>query len=293
MKAKIISDNKLFIKSLDRYLSVVFSGIEVNNLVLIDVNTILNDSQKRQDRVGVALAKEYVNDSKNIIILLSVEDEASLMKNNNDFSGLMTFSNVGFVDVLAVRNILPKYKEISSGQKRQDSTGLAIYEFEELQKNISVWRHNLSHVEQQPKLLSEWLQKARAAGLTGSDQEIVKYVKNWNPETSGEFKDKFLEGIFVDAFETLFDKDWKLVSSVREAVQKISDKNKSSVFIISDSDKSLLEPKLNDNNISWRLLSKYDIRGVTLEIVIDNLSQKDFESTYDIKAKKFINVQKL
>lgn len=291
---KIISNNKRCEDAIRRYVTFVLEDSDMKKLILIDASSILNLSPKStDDRIGISLAKECVKDQANTVILLSIEKEADLLKKNEHFAALMACSNVGFVDILAMQNILPRYKELTSGQKKGDATSLALYEFNQLERTIALLRHSIGAIERDTLFLKKWLSDARQAGLTGSDEEIVKYVKEWTPETSGDFKDKFLEGIFVDAFETLFDQDWCLVSKVKEAVQKIADKGKKHIFIISDSEKSLLESKLSNYGINWQLMSKYDIRGAILETVIDNLSKKDFELKYEILAQKFINVNEL
>jgi len=294
MKAEIISNSPSLVHALERYLRFVHPDEEVEDLIIVDINSVLDDVRDHLGGFEVASVKERVQNSKNIVMLFGVEDESFLMKNNHHFAGLMTYSNVDFINIFIGDNVLLKYQELASGQKKQDTTGLACYEFQEWERAISGLRHGLDSVltraKKDPSILAEWLQRARKAGLTGSDEEIIKYVQEWSPETYGEFKGKFLEGIFVDAFETLFDKDWKIVHSVRAAVEKMSDENQKVVFVISDSDKDFVEQKLNDNNVNWRLISKYDIRGAILEVVIDNMSQEDFESTYGIQAQKFINV---
>ena len=290
---KIVSDNKNCADSIRRYLSFNLSETDMKNLILVDVNTVLIPSQKRTDRTGINLAKEYVDDSNNVIIMLSLEKESFLLKNNEHFSALMAYPNVGFCDILALNNIPLIYKELALGHKSKDATGLALYEFHILERKIAVLRHGMHRVNEGKSQCSLWLEEARNAGLSGSDDEIINYVRNWKPETSGAFEGKFLEGVFVDALDTLFDKNWLLNPKVKEAVEKIAFNNDKKIFVISDSPKNLLENKLGFHNILWKNISKYDLRGATLEIVIDNLSKNDFKKTYGINSETFINVSEL
>lgn len=294
MKAKIISNSLLFINSIERYLQLVFSDEEFENLVVVDIYSVLGGDSDHPGKIDVASVKECVQDPKNIVLLIGMENIFFLMKNNHHLAGLMAYQNVDFVNIFDGDNIWLKYQKLFSGQKEPDVAGLARYEFQERERALSSLRHDLDYVldraKKDPPVLIGWLQRARKAGLAGTDEKIIKYVQGWRPETCGEYKDKFLEGVFVDAFETLFDKDWKMNHSVRSAIQKMSDENKKAVLVISDSDKASVEQKLKDNNITWPLISKYDIRGAILEVVIDNMLQKDFEVTYGIKTQKFINV---
>ncbi|MFA5184209.1 MAG: hypothetical protein WC456_01650 [Patescibacteria group bacterium] len=293
MKATILSDSKPFVNALNRFLDALFYDTEAENLIIIDVNSVLSEGHSRQERSSLSLAKEYVNDSNNIVILLSVEKESSLMKNNRHFAGLMSLPNVGFVSILAIHGIFSKYRELKEGCKVQDNTGVAIYAFQELEHNIAILRHNYSHASEDDLRLGKWLEKCRAVGLVGTDAEIIDYVQNWHPETSGEFAGKFLDGIFVDALDTLFNHDWQLNNRVREAIEKMSLEIGKKIMVISDSESSLVKRKLSENNLPWPHISKYVLRGASLEVVIDNLSQEEFLATYNIIAQKFIKVEDL
>lgn len=293
MEVKIVSTSQALIASLERYLNYTFLKEGVTNLIIVDVNTGFDSWPKDSGQEGFATVRKYAMDPKNVVIMIAIEREDFLTQHNKHFAALMTFANVGFLDVCGLQGLLSKYKEVLSGNKKQDETILALYDFEELQKNISVWRHGLDYIKRDPARLNAWLEKVRSAGFSGSDEEIVKNIENWKPETSGKFAGKYLSGIFVDAFETLFDAHWQLVPKVRDQILKLAENNQKTIFVISDSEQSLVESKLSAANISWRLMSKYDIRGASLELVVDNLNQNDFELTYQITAQKFINVADL
>lgn len=289
MKAKaIITDSKPLIGAIERYLEFVLADQKAENLVIVDVNTVLDSSQQRQERIGIELAREYIKDPQNIVILISVEHESFLMKNNIHFAGLMTLPNVGFVDALSIKDISEKYQELLSGKRVADKTGLAIYEHEVRERLLAGLRHDKSNIG-----TASWLKEAREGGLAGTDQEIIAFVKNWSPETSGEFQGKYLEGIFVDALDTLFNQSWESNKYVVIAVSMMSEKLQKKLFVISDSESNVVTKALEASNITWKLISKYTLRGANLEIVIDNLSKEEFESTYKITARQFINVSEL
>lgn len=286
---KIVTDGEGVEDALRRRLNFSPIAIGERDLILIDVNCIVEPSQKRADRAGLRVAKEYADNPKNVVILLGLEPEWYLRKVSEDFVGLMAKANVDFSDILNFDQVPLKYQIIASGHKKEDSTVLAIYEFQKKQKAIASLRHCISRVDNYGSR-EGWLDETRAAGISGTDEEIIAYVRTWKPDTAGEFDGKKLSGIFVDAYQTLFDEEWKLDQRVKEVVEKMAAEQGKQVFVISDSPASILEKVLDSSKVSWQLLSKYDLRGATLEIVIDNLSLNEFKGMYHIFPQRFINV---
>jgi len=287
----IISDGTGIEDALEGRLCFDLLGIGDRDLILVDVNLTLNNSQSRTDRVGLEVAREYAANPENVVILLGLEPESYLRRESPDFVGLMARANVDFADIIGLDDVLPKYQNIISGNKKEDSTGLAVYNFQRKQKAIAKLKHCICNVDDER--WAQWLADARKAGISGTDNEVIGYVRAWRPETAGEFQGKYLEGIFVDAYQTLFDDNWQPVKSVRQRVEEVAKKGQFKIFVISDSEEEKLKPLLERGNINWPLLSKYDLRGATLELVVDNLTKEEFEETYQIKAKTFVNVSEL
>ncbi len=288
---KIITENVELENALRRSLEFNPIIIGERDLTLVDANGVFASGQKRTDRAGIKLAWEHAQNPKNVVILLGLEPEWYLAKSSEDFVGLMAKANVGFCDILYMSHVLPKYQEIVSGKKREDATGLTLYAFSKKQKAIASLRHGINKVDGYGR--QDWLNETRETGVTGTDEEVINYIRNWEPETAGEFAGKYLEGIFVDAYQTLFDDKWVIDMNVLEIVSKLAEETKKNVFVISDSPKSELKKLMDDREIPWPLLSKYDLRGAELEIVIDNLSRSEFKRMYQIFSQKFINVADL
>ncbi len=167
------------------------------------------------------MIKEYSSNKENIIIL-GFENEKYLLADDPDFSLLMSLSNVGFVDILKLNNIIAEYNRLTKGEKKEDKIGIEIYSYQLLEREIGILRHNLNYALSNPKEMESWLKKAKTVGLDGTQEQIISQVKNWTPQTSGAFDGKYLEGIFVDALDTLFDKDWHLFTEVRKAIEKMA-----------------------------------------------------------------------
>lgn len=281
MHARIISRNELFVKSLERYIRNVFSGVEVANLFLINAADSLD------------AAKQHAANQQNVVLLLGVAEEEDLL-NHQDFKGILALANVSFVNLSNIKDILRKYQEIVNGEKKFDSVLLAISENEEFGRKVAVLRHDFPNVRGNSDKYQDWLQKAKDLGFSGdTTEELIDQVLFWHPDEAGAFQGKFLEGIFVDAFETLFSSSWKLDPVIMLSALRFSRENKKKVFVISDSEKEVVQEILKKYNLDWPLLSKYELRGSTLEFVIDNSSQDVFEQIYDIKAQSFMSVSEL
>ena len=266
--------------------------IDSKELIIIDLNIILHHLQKKLDRIGLAIAKEYVEDENNIVILLSVEKEDHLLHDER-FGALMARGNVGFSDFMDGREVPAIYKALASGQKRTDRTALAVYEFQAKCQAVDLLKQSLLAVQGHPEELKKWLERAKEAGFNGESQEVICQVKSWYPDDQKPFAGQMLDGIFVDAFNTLFDSNWALNLQVKKTVQDLAVREKQKIFILSDSDPQTINRELEKNEINWQLISKYDLRGATLGTVVDVLPAEVFKAVYDISAKRFVRAEEL
>jgi len=154
-------------------------------LVLVDMNNALVDmhnapvnSQIGRDSTGVRKAKDYAKNPDNIVIFLTLEVEAYL-RHDDGFADIVTLPNVGFVDILDMDKLLPKYHELAEGKKNLDATTLMLEEKQLKQKFIEVMHRSINYLEQTPAFSQSWVSSARYMGL--SDKEIIRYVKEWRP----------------------------------------------------------------------------------------------------------------
>jgi len=155
-------------------------------LVLVDMNNALVDmhnapanSQIGRDNTWVRKSKDYAKHSDSIIIFLTLEVEVYL-RHDAEFADIITLPNVGFVDILDLDKLLPKYQELAEGKKNLDSIALAFEEKQLHQQFIEVMHRSIGYLEQDPSFSQSWVSNARYMGL--SDREIVRYVKEWRPK---------------------------------------------------------------------------------------------------------------
>lgn len=273
----IVTDSNVLEKSINRYFEFVLSGMKFDNLVLVDLNSDFSS------------AREYASNKDNKVILFGIEN-IRVYEKDPKFRLLMALSNVEFINALEMCRIPEIYNKISSGEKKEDATSATLASFQILEREISAVCHGIDF---DADIFSEDIQKriarARVAGLTGTDKEIFEYLKNWRPDEHGAFEGKRLEGIFVDALDTLFDREWNVIPGIFAFVEKMR-VGRHSVTVISDSDAEIVKRALKKADIEWKLLSKFDLRGATLEIVVDNLSREEFFERHRISAETFVSV---
>jgi hypothetical protein len=292
MKIEVITNDTRLRASIDRYFKFVLADLSSleGRVYIVDVATVLNNNSASYQLL--TKVKELVS-SKKFVILLSPDNEEVLKKNNLYFSGFMSYANVGYVNALNMKSLCEACFHLLNPTKKDDLVGIEFFHLEKLESQTAALSHGMEQ-----KILDEvsrkvWLQKARELGFIGSDDEVIVAVKDWKPETAGRFLDKHLDGIFVDAFETLFNVNWELDEEIKKALEDLSEQTGKNIYIISDSDKYELGEVLKKYSIKWKALSKFTLRGSILETVIDNLSAEQFKKSYLIDFKTFINVKDL
>lgn len=196
------------------------------------------------------------------------------------------FENLILVDVNAVRELF---------QERADRIGIKIaVNLAKKPTNIIILT-SYEHEDELMKTNEDFaglmtLPNVSFVDIRALEKVPAKYreLASRQKKLDGEFEGVSLEGLFVDALGILFDENWELFPGVKQTIEEIAAVKETKIFVISDSDTNLVKDKLASGGITWPVMSKYNIRGATLECVIDNLSQEEFEDTYKIKAPIFI-----
>ena len=93
-------------------------------------------------------------------------------------------------------------------------------------------------------------------------------------------------GIYVEAYDTLFDSHWELKEEVKNHIQDMAEKEDKNVYVITDSDINYVESELSKYDIHWKVISKSDLKGKKLEILISN-EPKEHYSKNGISAEEF------
>lgn len=294
MKVEIIYglDQERLVESVNRFIKFVLPDfINQENeysLYFVDQDVIGWHENNQLERIENLITATNAN---NLIIILGYAPLNAVT--NSLIQGLLSYTNVGYLDVFNFRSLPSVFTELTNKSKQTDQISLSIFEHEKFEQKITHLKHGMEYKLENFHSKKMWLEEARRLGFDGDDENIIDAIRNWKTKTVGLFAGECLDGIFVDAFETLFDRDWQLVPQVKKAVEILARAMEKNIYIISDSDSQFITTLLKKSNINWRFLSKFDLRGAELEIVIDNLSADQYTQNHSINFKRFINVNKL
>lgn len=283
---KIISNDESFIDSMERHFRNDSPYFNPDNLYIIDYNAIVTDDLLAMQSRTIA------KNRNNVAIIVSMEDRA-VLSNYLEFAGYMSFANVEHVSIYSLVEIPEKYNYILAGKKQEDTLVAIQYTLRIKQEVVTQLKHEKLNAESDESMMELWLELAKSYGFKGDFEEISKQLESWTPAKDGAYKGKTLSGIFIDAYETLFDENWAINENVLHRVEGMAAEFEKRVFVLSDRDEDTLKQKLQSNKIVWGILSKYEIRGSILEICIDNLTEKELAKEYKIICQTFIPVQAL
>lgn len=283
---KIISNDESFIDSMERYFRNDLPHFKPNNLFIIDYNAIGTD-----DLLAMQ-TRTYAKNQNYVVIIVSMEDRA-LLNNNLEFAGLISFTNVEHVSVYSLVEIPEKYQRIVEGKKPEDTLVAIQYALRIKQEVVTLLKRERLSAQQDEGMMELWQELAKSFDFRGDFEEISKQLEAWKSINDGAYRGKALSGIFVDAYETLFDENWIINENVLHRIEGMAAEFGKKVFVLYDRDEDILKQKMQSNKIVWSLLSKHEIRGAILEICIDNLSEKELENEFQISCQSFIPVQAL
>lgn len=180
INVQIITHDNDLVYALEKRLKVIFANeTDSKELFLVDMNNAFNPWQIGKRRQGIVFAKDYAKNPDNIVIFLILEVEEYL-RHDAEFADIITLPNVGFVDILDIDKLLPKYKELAEGKKNLNEATLFLEEKQLKQKFIEAMHRSINCLAADPSLSQSWVSDARYMGL--SDREIIRHVKEWRPE---------------------------------------------------------------------------------------------------------------
>ncbi len=259
-----------------------------DDLYLVCAEYKSSESSLRTDFNGLNTAKEYADDPKKIVILMSFMSKQGLLSIRPELAGLLCYKNLAFLQLPPqLVQIVTTYQMLKKGEKKESTLGKFAFEIEMFEREVSILRHDLHYAEADPERMVLWLDRAQKAGFTGTEKEIIEKVRNWERKTAGRFEGKYLEGVFIDFQGTLV-VDGKINQKIQKKIEELgSDKQ---FCIISDSDPKNVQTKLKGFGFTCPILSKFDLKGAELEVVIDDFPEEKFRKEYGIIPKKYIQV---
>lgn len=282
----VVMFNSPIKESYERALSQILS--EANDLYIVCAEYKLTEKSHHTEFKGLEIAQEYASDPLKIVILMSFLSEEQLFSKRPDLYGLLSFKNIGFLQLpTSIPEIIAMYGVLKRGEKKEDELKRITFEIEMLDRTISILRHDLSYAQRDTERKEKWIKQAQSAGFSGTFDEMAAKVQEWKRSTAGRFEGKTLRGIFVD-FQGTIVVNGKLNEKVLKIIKDLQSNR--SLCIISDSNLGEVHSILEKLGISYPILSKFELKGATLETVIDDLPQERFRKEYEIIPQQYIQV---
>ncbi len=221
------------------------------------------------------------------ILLFGFSNEEEL-KNNIKIATVLARNNCVYIKLpCKIELIKDAIKEL--GTKSQGQTAVALEEFanlQEIKRQVGYIKHLKCYKE---GITDEILKLAEEKlGWKGSGTEIVDRLANFQPkkEIAKNFGGKTIPGVFCDIEGTLFDWDGNLNQEIVSMLEKYEAEGKT-VCLWTGGDLKNISIKIK--KLKWQLLSKYAFENCRMEIIIDDLPEKELQKEYGIQAEYYIH----
>lgn len=263
---------------LEKTLDLVISGSGVGF-----INLCNHSDESRID-------KAFQMDPESPLVVVGLDKEEDIKKNNSKLRVVFSRPKTAYVRVPCDLKVLKETAQRIQLVSIKASEALeAKAKAEEFAKQVRYLRHgNLDRgIAGDPQKIGK---EARSRyGWTGSDEEIMARLQNFQPEKEMalRFSGQIIHGVFCDVEGTLLDWFGKIRPEIAGMLEKYAGEGKS-VTLWSGGDPKKIQQKLEEAGVRWPLLSKDDFHGCLVEVAIDDLPQEKFLKDYGIKAEAYI-----
>jgi hypothetical protein len=231
------------------------------------------------------------------IILCSFMPENYFLENestSSKYQALMAKKRVGYLRLpFDTDQFLLKYNELLNDNKEEDLLAIEINNIEILQNEMGTIRHSIGHLTNADKdsdyskvRIAKALIDGRKIGLSGSDEEVIDQIMNFNyqPISNSYMVGKFFPGVFCDVENTLLI-NGEVNSEILNILNIQSRKN--IINLWTGGDLKEIKKILLKNHITWKLVSKYSFAGAEIESAIDDEDYSTFQEKYGVKVRNY------
>lgn len=275
----------------------------------------LNEDLKNEKGELYLVVAEYetgqfkLSDFEGLNIALAINSEnapiifTSMMSKNDflredfkvRFNALMAKKRVGFLRLpFTPEDLLFKYKELLNDTKEEDKLAIEINRIDRFERDMGTIKHGAQSFlrgedsDYATGRLDRSIRDARAIGLTGSDNEIIEQIRNFEIKPKNSyFAGKYFPGIFCDIEGTLLLENEVNTEMLSKLLIASSEKP---ITLWTGGDVKTLDKTLAKCGVNWKVVSKRDFAGATVEIAYDDEEYEVFLKKYGIEVNDFHKV---
>ncbi len=210
------------------------------------------------------------------------------------FLALIAKKGTGFLRLpFTNEELLEKYHELLHDDKEEDLLAIEINRVNTYQSTMARIQHKvqgrLGRTDNDSKLtVASAVVDARNFGLTGTDEEIIQLIKDYEYKPQSSFyAGKFFPGVFVDIEGTILN-GGELNKDILNQVKEFAGKKPITLWTGGEI-KSLI-PILISHGIFWKVVSKYDFAGAEVEVAFDNENQEMIQKKYGVSIREFVQI---
>ena len=271
----------------------------MNDLILLVLKMVTGGEAKGINFVNLCnpadekvISNAFSVDPELPMIIVGLDDEKTLKilsQDNKKLNAILARPRCIYIKLPCESGIIEKVIEKVTQQPKQQVTVALeeITKLEEIRRQVGYIKHLAAYREGNTEIVKRLAEEK--LGWTGTGEEIMQRLAEFNPETeiARHFSGSVIPGVFCDVEGTLLD---FLGESINEEVVRMLEKYEAegkAISLWSGGDPKEILPKLK--GFKWPFLSKYDFKGCTVEIAIDDLPTWKLKKDYKIRAEKYIH----
>ncbi len=204
------------------------------------------------------------------------------------FNALMAKKRVGFLRLpFTADELIKKYKTLINDEKEEDLLAIELNEIATYNKRMGEIQHRVKYRLDNSEEVAWGITEVRKLNVSGTDEEVIELIKNFERQHKFTFNGKYFPGIFCDIENTLMIND-QLNQKMLEILRECS--STKPITLWTGGEMGSIQKLLLRNNITWKLVSKNDFAGAEVETAYDDEEFSVFFEKYEVKVREFIQI---
>ncbi len=271
-------------------------GVQMVSLAEVEVSIVQLElrnetSRYQQDCIGFKTVLEVAKEGAPVVMLGWMFPKNYIEIKPAEWFAAMGYPHVVLrapCDVETPEELLMAIEEAKAAKRTPDPLAIALYGLKESNEAIRVLHHDLLGAERDEQRMTKWLQAARAVLGDKTKDELTSLVKS-RPEnrSAGPLAGQVFPDVCVDVEGTLI-VDGHLRPEILAMAQEKA--NGGPITIWTGGSVHALTADLRREGVLHKIASKYDFRGATVGVVIDDQSEGVFQMEYGAGYTEYIRV---